>query len=139
MSDPKQVMERHYAAFNAKDRDAFPWSDEIEYVVPGGEVLRGKEEALGFIGGFWEAFPDARQEIAAMVAEGSRVMVEGKLVATHSGVFRTPDGEVPPTERRIELGWMAMFEIRGDELVSERLYFDQLELLAQLGLAPTPG
>ncbi len=31
---------------------------------------------------------------------------------------------------------MASYEVDGDELVSEHLYFDQFELLGQLGLLP---
>jgi hypothetical protein len=30
-----------------------------------------------------------------------------------------------------------MFEVHGDEVVSEHLYLDQIELLTQLGLAPS--
>jgi hypothetical protein len=53
-----------------------------------------------------------------------------------TGILRTPEGEVPPTGRRVEIRWMGMYEARGDELVSEHLYFDQVEFLTQLGLAP---
>jgi hypothetical protein len=31
---------------------------------------------------------------------------------------------------------MSAYQVRGDELVSEPLYFDQAELLGQLGLMP---
>jgi hypothetical protein len=58
------------------------------------------------------------------------------LIGTHTGTLGTPAGEVPPTGRRVEIRWMAMYEVRGDELVSEHLYFDPTEFLMQLGLAP---
>ena len=48
--------------------------------------------------------------------------------------WRTPQGEIPPSGRCVEFRWSATCEARGDELVSEHLYFDQLELLAQLGV-----
>jgi predicted ester cyclase len=58
------------------------------------------------------------------------------FTGTHTGVMRTPAGEVPPTGRRVKFGWMALYEFAGDELASEHLYFDQAELLGQLGLMP---
>jgi hypothetical protein len=56
------------------------------------------------------------------------------IIGTHSGVFRTPTGEVPATGRHVEFRWMSAYEARGDELASEHLFFDQVELLTQLGL-----
>jgi hypothetical protein len=61
------------------------------------------------------------------------------LTATHSGVLQTPNGEVPPTGRSVELRWVAMYETRGVEILSEHLRFDQVEFLTQLGLMPGPG
>jgi len=49
-------------------------------------------------------------------------------------VFRTPTGEVPATGRLVDFSWMSAYEARGDKLDSEHLFFDQVELLTQLGL-----
>ncbi len=61
MGDPKRVVERHVEAFNAQDVDAAPWSDDAEVVAPNASV-HGREEVLGFLGVFWDAFPDGRLE-----------------------------------------------------------------------------
>jgi predicted ester cyclase len=135
MSDPKQVYERHVAAFNAKDPDADPWSADAEFVAPGAR-LRGRDDVLGFLQVFWEAFPDAHNEVVRVIAEGPIVAAEGTFAGTHTGTLRTPQGDVPPTGRRVEMRWSVACEARGDELASEHLYFDQLDLLSQLGLAP---
>jgi hypothetical protein len=50
--------------------------------------------------------------------------------------MRTPAGDVAATGRDVDLRWMSRYEVRGDELASEHLYFDQAELLGQLGLMP---
>ena len=133
----RAVLDRHMAAFNAKDPDAYPWTDDIEFVVPGSDPLRGREQVLGFIRGFWDAFPDSRIEIERMIGDGQRGAAEGTFTGTHTGALRTPGGEVPPTERRVEFLWMAMYDFAGDRLAAEHLYFDQAELLGQLG--PLPG
>jgi predicted ester cyclase len=133
MSDPKQVYERHVAAFNAKDPDADPWSADAEFIGPGAR-FRGREEIFGFMRIYWEAFPDARNEVDRLISEGSVVSAEGRFRGTHAGPLRTPQAELPPLGRRVEFRWSVTCEARGDELVSEHLYFDQVELLTQLGL-----
>ena len=137
MADPKHVVERHLAAFNARDADAEPWSKDAEFVAPNAS-MRGREEVLGFLGVMWDAFPDGRLEASRMLVEGSGAAAEGRFIGTHTGVMRTPQGEIPATGRQVEFRWMSSYEVRGEELASEHLYFDQAELLGQLGLMPTP-
>ena len=89
---------------------------------------------LAFLGAFWQAFPDGRLELSRVFGEGSVAAAEGRFIGTHSGVFRTPTAEVPATGRLVDFRWMSAYEARGDELASEHLFFDQVELLTQLGL-----
>lgn len=137
MADPKHVVERHVAAFNAQDADAEPWTNDAEFVAPNAS-MRGREEVLGFLGVMWDAFPDGRLETSRLLVEGSAVAAEGRFIGTHSGVMRTPEGEIPATGRQVDFRWMSSYEVRGEELASEHLYFDQAEFLGQLGLMPTP-
>ncbi len=138
MSEALQVAERLDAAFNAQDPEARPWQVDAEVVMPGVHAS-GRDEIRQFERAFWEAFPDVQLRIQRQVADGSLVAGEGILTGTHTGVFRTPQGEVPPTGRRVELPYMRIIEVDGGEVASEHLYFDQLGLLAQLGLAPGGG
>src|SRR4029450_9453241 len=120
MADPKHVVERHVETFNARDADASPWSEDADFVAPNAS-MHGREQVFGFFGGFWEGFV---------------VAAEGRFIATPTGVMRTPAGDVAATGRQVDLRWMSSYEVRGDELASEHLYFDQAELLGQLGLMP---
>jgi predicted ester cyclase len=133
MAEAKQVVERHVDAFNARQADAEPWTEDAEFVAPGAS-MSGREEVLAFLGAFWEAFPDGRLELSRVFGEGSLAAAEGRFIGAHRGVFRTPTGEVPATGRLVEFRWMSAYEARGDELASEHLFFDQVELLSQLGL-----
>lgn len=135
MADPKRVVERHVEAFNARDADAEPWSADGDLVAPNASI-QGREQVLGFLGVFWEAFPDGRLETSRVIAEGSLVAAEGRFIGTHTGVMRTPAGDVAATGRPVDLRWMSSYEVRGDELASEHLYFDQADMLGQLGLMP---
>jgi predicted ester cyclase len=103
-----------------------------------GRPDRSSEQVLGFLGVFWDAFPDGRLETSRLFAEGSVVAAEGRFIGTHTGVMRTPAGDFAATGRNVDFRWMSSYEVRGDELASEHLYFDQAELLGQLGLMPAP-
>jgi hypothetical protein len=50
--------------------------------------------------------------------------------------FNTPDGDVAPTRRAVELRWAAVYLTDGDTLKSQHLFFDQIDLLGQLRLLP---
>jgi predicted ester cyclase len=135
MSTPMEILERHVAAFAAKDADAEPFAADSQVIEPGGEHS-GREQILEWLGGYWEAFPDARLEIVCPVESGSRAAAEGRFSGTHTGTLRMPEGEVPPTGRKVEIRWAAIYEARGDELLSEHLYFDPTQFMTQLGLTP---
>src|SRR5687767_4404124 len=86
MADPKRVVERHVEAFNVRDADAEPWSDDADFVAPNAS-MHGREEVLGFLGVFWDAFPDGRLETSRLLAEGSVIAAEGRFTGTHTGVM----------------------------------------------------
>jgi predicted ester cyclase len=135
MSDARDVILKHIAAMNDRNRDADPWAADAQMVAPGAEAS-GRDEVLGFLGVFQEAFPDLRLEIEQLVSDGAAAAAEGTLTGTHDGVLHTPGGDIPPTGRRVELRWAAVYAIDGETLKSEHLFFDQMDFLGQLGLLP---
>ena len=135
MPGSRDVITRHIEAFNAHDQDAEPWAADAQMVAPGASVS-GRDEVLGFLGVFWEAFPSGRLEVKQLVAEGPAAAAEGRFVGTHDGVLHTPNGDVAPTGKPVEFRWAAVYEIDGEELKSEHLFFDQMDFLGQLGLLP---
>jgi hypothetical protein len=51
------------------------------------------------------------------------------------GPLPSPDGnEIPPTGNRVEIPYVAIYTARGDQIVSWRLYWDQMAVMSQLGL-----
>lgn len=135
MSDARDVILKHVAAMNDRDSDADPWAADAQMVAPGAQAS-GRDEVLGFLGVFLEAFPDLRLEIEQLVTEGPAAAAEGTLAGTHDGVLHTPGGDIPPTGKRVELRWAAVYATDGDTLKSEHLFFDQMDFLGQLGLLP---
>jgi predicted ester cyclase len=135
MSDAKDVILTHIAAMNDRNSDADPWAADAQMVAPGAQAS-GRDEVLGFLGVFQEAFPDLRLETGQLVSDGAAAAAEGTLTGTHDGVLHTPGGDIPPTGRHVELRWAAVYATDGDTLKSEHLFFDQMDFLGQLGLLP---
>jgi predicted ester cyclase len=135
MPDAKDVILKHIAAVNDRDGGAEPWAADAELLAPGGHA-NGRDEVIGFLGVFQEAFPDLRLEIKRLLTDGSSAAAEGTIAGTHNGVLHTPNGDVAPTGRAVELRWAAVYVTDGDTLKSEHLFFDQMDFLGQLGLLP---
>lgn len=135
MPGAKDVILKHVAAFNDRNSDAEPWAADAELVAPGGQA-NGRDAVIGFLGVFQEAFPDIRLEIQQLLSDGPVAAAEGIVAGTHDGVLHTPNGDVAPTGRAVELRWAAVYVTDGDTLKSEHLFFDQMDFLGQLGLLP---
>jgi predicted ester cyclase len=135
MPDARDVILKHIAAVNDHDSAAEPWAADAELLAPGGHA-NGRDEVIGFLGVFHEAFPDLRLEIKRLLTDGSSAAAEGTIAGTHNGVLHTPNGDVAPTGRAVELRWAAVYVTDGDTLKSEHLFFDQMDFLGQLGLLP---
>jgi predicted ester cyclase len=135
MPSARDVILKHIDAFNGRDSDADPWAADAEFTAPGVEVS-GRDDVLAVMAVFQEAFPDLRLEIEQLLADGVAAAAEGKMKGTHDGVFHTPNGDVAPTGRALELRWAAIYSTDGDTIKSEHLFFDQMDFLGQLGLLP---
>jgi predicted ester cyclase len=140
MGEALEAAKRADDAFNAHDVDArlAVNSDNAELVMPGGMKLRGREQA-DVLRSFWEALPDATITWESHVESGSMIAGEGVITGTHSGPFRTPQGEIPPSGNQVRLPYAFVRRVESGKIASEHLYFDQMEFLQQLGAMPTPS
>ncbi len=135
MADAREVILKHIDAVNDRDSDADPWAADAEMTAPGAKVS-GRDNVIGFLAVFQEAFPDLRLEITQLLTDGPAAAAEGILRGTHGGVLPSPTGDVAPTGRAVELPWAAVYVTDGETLKSEHLFFDQIDFLGQLGLLP---
>jgi len=99
-----------------------------------GDVFDGHDEVDSYFEETRTAFPDQRNELIALHHSDDAVIVEANLYGTHDGPFRG----LPPTGRKFEMRFAAMFVFEGDKLVCERVYFDSNTILRQLGIAHDP-
>ena len=138
--DTREFIEKGTAAWNDRDRDGFLalCDENTELSAPGGVGGKGLDFAAMFWSGWQDAFPDNHITIRTIVGEGSEGAEESVFEGTHTGVLHGPAGEVAATGRHVSVPFAGLHTVRNDKWVSFRLYFDQVELLTQLGLMPAP-
>ena len=103
-------------------------------LIATGDVYDGPEEVERYFEESRRAFPDQRNELLALHHADDAVLVEAVIRGTHKGPLRN----LPPTGKEYELPILAMFMFDGDKLMCERVYFDQMTVLRQLGIARDP-
>ena len=132
----EEIVREHMDSENRHEFDAT--LDTFEHpryeLIATGEVYDGPEEVSGYYDDTRRAFPDQRNELLALHHADDAVLVEAVVRGTHRGPLRS----LPPTGREFELPILAIFAFEGDELVCERVYFDQTTVLRQLGIARDP-
>jgi len=107
-------------------------------IVPTGEVHDGAEAVQQYFDDSRTAFPDQRNELIELHHADDAVIAEFWLKGTHNGPLRG----IPPTGKDFTCRCAAffVFEPGSARLVCERVYFDAVTILAQLGLTPgLPG
>jgi ketosteroid isomerase-like protein len=129
-------------------RDAFEAGrlDELEELLdPDSEVrnpfatMRGPAEFRAMAEAFTSAFTERSFEILDAVESGDALGVEIHVSGRHTGTFSLPDAEIPPTDERISFSEASIVRISNGRITSWHSYYDQLALMAQLGLMPEPS
>ena len=140
MLDSRALIERGLTAFNAHDlealaRDSAP---DIVATAPGGVKLSGPQAVKEYNQNFLTAFPDARIDAKQIIVQGRIVVVEGVFNGTNTGTLKTPMGDVPATGRKVSGEFIQIFEIDRGLVKRDHLMYDQVDLMTQLGMAPSP-
>src|SRR3954452_21287125 len=129
----EKLVRKHVKAENAADYEtalATFQHPRYEYVATD-EVHDGADEVMAHWRELDRAFPDQEIEIARLRTSDDAVLMEAVVRATHTGSFRG----LPPTGRRFEQQFLAIFVFEEDALVCERVYYDTATVLQQLGIA----
>ena len=84
-----------------------------------------------------------------MLVEGAdrHVQARGRLAhsdqpvtaGTHTGTLRGPAGEIAPTSQTVDAPFCSVYEFDEGKITSVHLFFDQADLLTQLGTPPGAG
>jgi steroid delta-isomerase-like uncharacterized protein len=138
----KQIALSIFEALNSRDLSV--WSKHLaeEYTAehPGVSVPLNKTMGIGYNQRFVTAFPDIHFEVLGVHAEGDYVLIQWRARGTHAERLATMSGQtIPPTRRPMTVSGVAVAELRDGKILHEWTYWDQLSLLAQLGITEQPG
>jgi steroid delta-isomerase-like uncharacterized protein len=141
MADARQVGADFVAAFNDHDESRIRElnAENAVFEAPGDVHVEGREATTQYAMAWLNAFPDARLNVKNEFASGDWVVQEFTFEGTHDGTLSGPAGEIPATHRRLNGRGVQIFRVEGDAVVDTRLYFDQVQVLTQLGLMPEPA
>lgn len=134
----QHVLDRNMTALNARDIEGYLANQQpdVEFVLPGGVTLHGRDEIRHFIEAQWQAFPDGKLAFGEQVFAEDAAATELVFTGTHTGPMMTPNGPLPPTGTRVTIHSVAILKIKDGLIASEHGYSDQLEMMTQLGLMP---
>ena len=86
---------------------------------------------------FFPAFSDLHFEVQRTLVAGDSVIIEWRAGGTHDGPLTSPTGQtIPPTYRKGAISGVLVADVKDGQITRERTYWDQMELLGQLGLIP---
>ena len=138
VEDNKALYRRYREAFSQQDLARFDaiMAPNYVYHAPGvPDLPPGPEGMKQLVSGHLAAFPDLRVTIEDLIAEGDKVVARLTYRGTHQGEFQG----IPPTGKTVAMSSIDLVRIAGGKIVEEWESPDNLGLLQQLGIIPTPG
>lgn len=124
-------------AYNDKNWDKVraTLAPDIVYDEVGtGRSVRGINDVLATWRAWAAAIPDSKATLRKEYTSGTTVVLELTWTGTHTGTLQTPNGEVAPTGKRIELRACQIIDISDEKVAAVRQYFDMASLLKQIGI-----
>lgn len=132
----KAVVRRFLEVYSRGDLDGAVEVLSPDIVVHGFPGLPPGRVAYKGIGAmFRAAFPDARNIVEDQVAEGDKVATRETFRGTHQGDFMG----IPATGKEVVMRAMTIDRIADGKIVERWIQFDQMGMMQQLGVIPTPG
>ncbi|NAS23638.1 hypothetical protein GT755_18295 [Herbidospora sp. NEAU-GS84] len=136
MTSAREVKDRCIEAYNRHDIGAMlrEFSPAGVLVTPTG-IQEGREQVAWYYAHWFAAFSDLKVTAWMLPTSCDPAVTEFTITGTHDGPFLLVDGaELPATGRRIALRGVSVCTIEDGLIVTDRDYYDQLELYSQLGL-----
>lgn len=105
-----------------------------DYLPGNAESMRGVDGVKGVVSGFRAAFPDLHVTIEEVIAEGDTVAARVTARGTNTGELMG----AAPSGRRAEWAVNHFCHFKNGKMIEDRVNFDQLGFLQQLGMMPGP-
>ena len=125
-------------AINARDwprLDQLMAADFVRHSEAAGPpAVRSREQAKEFLRREYETFPDGRERLEDLVAEGDKIAVRHRF----QGIQRGPMGPYPPTGKAMTSNYLAIYRLEDGKIAEAWVEWDNLSALVQLGHQKPP-
>jgi steroid delta-isomerase-like uncharacterized protein len=133
----KSLVRRFNESFNAGDLD-----EAVAVFAPNALIHNsGAPDPLNvegfkqFGGVFLTAFPDGKLTIEDLIVEGDKVVSRISYRGTHTGDMMG----IPATGKPVTVTAMIIDQFADGKIVESWRLFDQMGMMQQIGVIPTPG
>lgn len=141
MGETKRFIEKSVDLWNAHDKVGWTRdvADDCVFKVPGGITGTGRELRDQLFSMWTDAFPNNKIKPATIAEDGEYGTLEAVFEGTHTGTLNTPTGPIPATGKKVSIPFVTTSRQRDGRYKAFNLYFDQVDLMTQLGLMPAPA
>jgi steroid delta-isomerase-like uncharacterized protein len=135
----EQLVRSMYDAASRHDIEAFVscFADDGEFKdMSSGHVYRGKSELRSMAQDWMRGLPDLKLQVNNVIGSGDLCSVELSVIGTQTGPFRGPQGELPPSGKKVDAPSCDVIRLRDDKIQSIHCYFATSLMMDQLGMMP---
>ena len=121
MGEGRALVEQYFKAVNAADLDAVRavLTSDAKFAAPG-PAIGGPDMVVAWMGPFLDAFPGIDHQIVNLVESGDDVATEITVKGTHTKPMVTPQGELPPTGKSLDLKAVNVMRLRDGRIAALR-------------------
>ena len=102
--------------------------------------INGREAVSMHLKDGWKVFPDSNLKLLNRVESGDWVVDEVEWAGTQKGPIDMPGQmPIPATNKRAMGRAVSVAKVSGGKITSVNVYYDNMGMLAQLGLMGAPG
>jgi ketosteroid isomerase-like protein len=138
----RELMDRVTGALLSKDLEKLRdlYAPHAIAVTPDAGELQGPEAIIEYFRAMDEAFPTMSYESVGTYESGDCAIDQGDMLAHNTGPIHMPDGTtLPATGKQVRVRSIDIATVHDGKIVRHEWYWDQLELLVQLGLLEAPA
>jgi len=137
MSNIVEVAKAGIVAYNEKN-----WSKVKEILTSDASYdekgthrrIEGSGNIIEAWQGWAKAFPDSKATFVREHASGDTAILEIIWKGIHSGPLQMPNGEVPASNKALDMPACHINRVEGGKIKSIAHYFDMLTMLTQIGV-----
>ena len=138
IEENKALIRRFWDAMNSRQLDVLDQllaPDVVRHCEATPHLtVRNREQVKDFLRQDTAVFPDSRQTLAHLVAEGDLVAVW----SSYEGIQKGQMGPFPPSGKRARFDFGAIFRVASGKIAEWWVTWDNLAILTQLGHMPPP-